>query len=450
MRPKTLMFVGLFATGGLVLAGCRGIQTPGERQARQDFGAVAGQYRPANRPALPELTPDSSLSNYLAFALLNSPTVEAAYYDWAASVENITVARSLPDPQITFQADIMDIVSSVMPGFLQQFPGPGKLKARARVAVTESGGKYFAFESAVLQASFNLKRAYYRLGLLDEQLRLKRETLALLENQERAVRAQTATGMAALSGSLRAQSELDRARTDIASLEDSRRPMQENFKAALGLTPPQPAPPAPAHFESSGENPDADELLRFALEHNPQLAAMAAEVRAAEAGIAVAYKERVPDFSLGLMADVKTSPTMFRPLAGMTLPIWRDKLAAEIAQAKANELAAKSRLKAAQIDLAVSFAEKSFAYRETSRTLALIENELLPKARQSVETIRAGYRTGTMDFSAMTGADRTVLDLQLEAVQARTDREIALAELSLMVAGVPPANAPLLSNTHQP
>jgi hypothetical protein len=42
------------------------------------------------------------------------------------------------------------------------------------------------------------------------------------------------------------------------------------------------------------------------------------------------------------------------------------------------------------------------------------------------------------------------LDLQLEAVEARTDREIALAELSLMVAGVPPANAPLLLKTTQP
>jgi hypothetical protein len=29
----------------------------------------------------------------------------------------------------------------------------------------------------------------------------------------------------------------------------------------------------------------------------------------------------------------------------MTLPIWRDKLAAEVAQAKANELAAKSKLR---------------------------------------------------------------------------------------------------------
>jgi outer membrane protein TolC len=444
MKPVAILTLA-FAAGVLTLAGCRGIPAPGEKQARQDFGTVAGQYRPGNHPpVLPELTADSSLSNYLAFALLNSPTVETAYYDWSASVENITVMRSLPDPQITFQSDIADIVTSVMPGFLQQFPGPGKLKARARLAVTESGGKYFAFESAVLQAAFNLKNAYCRFGLLDEQLRLKRETLVLLENQERVVRAQNVASASSLPELLRAQGELDRFRNEIANLEDSRRPLLENFKAALGLAPGQPNPPMPAHFELSKESPDADALLRTAFERNPQLAAMAADVRAAEAGIAVAYKERVPDFSLGLMADAETSPTLFRPLAGMTFPIWRDKLAAEVAQAQANELSEKSRLKAAQIDLAVNFAEKSFAYRETSRNVALIENQLLPQARQSLETVRAGYRTGTMDFSAMTDAERQLLDLQLEAVQARTDRELALAELSLMVAGVPPANAPLL------
>jgi outer membrane protein TolC len=206
----------------------------------------------------------------------------------------------------------------------------------------------------------------------------------------------------------------------------------------------------PAHFERSRENPNADGLLRVAFERNPQLKAVETDVMRAEAGIAMAYKERVPDFSLGLMADVKAAPTMFRPLAGMTLPVWRDKLAAEIAEAKANELAAKSRLKAGQIDLAVSFAEKSFACRETSRNLALIEDELVPKARQSLETVRAGYRADTMDFSSLTDAERMLLDLKLAAAEARTEREIALADLSLMVAGVLPANAPLLSNTSQP
>src|SRR5208283_520990 len=176
---------------------------------------------------------------------------------------------------------------------------------------------------------------------------------------------------------------------------------------------------------------------------------MEADVRAAEAGISMAYKERVPDFNAGLSADIY-APPFYWPQAGMTLPVWRDKLAAEVAQARANELAAKSRLKAAQIDLAVNFAEKSFAYRETSRNLALIEDELVPKARQSLEIVRAGYRAGTMDFFSLTDAERMLLDLKLAAAEARTEREIVLAELSIMVAGVPPPGAPILSNSDHP
>jgi len=336
-----------------------------------------------------------------------------------------------------------------MPGFAWNFPGPGKLKARAGVAAAESQGKYFAFESAVLQTAFKLKRAYYQFGLLEEQLRLKREVLALLENQERSIRAQNMTGTAALPDWLRVQSELDRARTELTNQEDSRGSLLENFKATLGLMPEQPTPPAPARFEASGEQVETDELLREAFERNPQLAALAADVRAAEAGMAVAYKERIPDFNAGLSVEVYRPP-FYWPQANMTLPIWRDKLAAEVAQAQVNILAAKSRLKAGQIDLAVNFAQKSFACRETSRNVALIENELIPQSRQSVEVVQAGYRTGTMGFSAMTDAERILLDLQLEAVQARTDREIALAELSLMVAGVSPPGAPILSNTPQP
>jgi len=450
MKPIAILSAVLAAVGVLALAGCRGISTPGERQARHDFGAVAGQYRPGNRPAaLPGLKPDSSLSNFLAFALLNSPTVETAFYGWSASVENITVTRSLPDPQLTFQAYIQDTLTSFMPGLFQGIPGPGKLKARARVAAADSQGKYFTFESALLQTAFNLKRAYYQLGLLDEQLRAKQATLVLLENQERVIRAQNEAGTATLPDLLRVQSERDRVQTDLANLEDSRHSLLENFKAALGLTPQQPDPPTPTHFEIDGENPDADELLRVAFERNPQLKAMEADVRTAEAGIAVAYKERVPDFNAGLSADVY-APPFYWPQAGMTLPIWRDKLAAEVAQARANKLAAKSRLKAAQIDLAVNFAGKLFAYRETSRNLVLIENELVPKARQSLETVRAGYRTGTMDFSSLTDTERMLLDLNLAAAEARTDREIALAELSLMVAGVSPPGAPILSNPHHP
>ncbi len=434
----------VLAVGVLALAGCRGIPTPEESQARRGLAAVTDNYRPnQQKPGLPVLTPDTGLSNYLAYALLNSPTVNAAYGDWAASVENITVERSLPDPQITFQADIASIVQTVMPGFQQEFPGPGKLRARAAVAGAGSRAKYFAFETAALQTAFDLKKSYYELHFLDDRLRINRETLSLLNDLERIAGAQNEVGKGTLQDVLRAQIERDRVSTDIANLEDSRQPMLASFKAALGITPDQPDPPVPARLETTEINPDSAELQRIAFARNPQLKAMEADVRAAEAGIALAYKSRVPDFSLGLMADVKASPTLFRPLAGMTLPIWRDKTAAEIAQAQALELAAKARLTAAQIALAVDFAEQSFAYREIGRNLDLLINRLIPKARQSLEIARAGYLSGTIDFFNLMDAERTLLNFELSAVESRTQREIVLSRLSLLIAGEPPAGTRL-------
>ena len=102
-NPRTRLkgasgLIGALALG-LLLAGCKGVPTHSETEARQQAQAVAGNYRPhGQRPALPMLTADSTLSNFLAYAMLNQPEIEAAYYDWAASIERITSARSLPDP----------------------------------------------------------------------------------------------------------------------------------------------------------------------------------------------------------------------------------------------------------------------------------------------------------------------------------------------------------------
>jgi outer membrane protein TolC len=376
--------------------------------------------------------------------MLNHPQVEAAYFDWAASVENVTVARSLPDPQLTFQMDIADIVTSVMPGFLQQFPGPGKLRAQAMVASAESQNKYFAFESAVLQTAYALKKPYYQLRFLDEKILVDREMLHLLSELERIARAQNEVGQVTLQDVYRAQIEQDRLNTEIANLEDSRNPLRAQFKAALGLTRDEPGPPIPSHFETTVLDLPPEQLLATAFARNPRLKAMEAEVRQAQASLDLAYKAKVPDFYLGLMADVRTSPILYRPLAGATLPIWRDKIAAEIAAAQAGKRAAEARLSAEQIGLTVDFAEKSFDYREITRNLTLLNERLIPKAQKSLEIARSSYLSGKTDFFNLIDAERTLLDFELSEIEARTQHELVLSELSLLIAGVPPANAPLL------
>src|SRR5262245_40530434 len=196
--------VGVLAM--IFLGGCKGLPTEGEGKAGADVKAVSKSYRPqGQRPTLPILQTNSTLGDFLQFAVLNQPQVAAAYYDWAASVRRITVERSLPDPRLTFQSDIADSVMSLMSGLMMDFPGPGKLKWAANVASAESRDRYFGFESSVLQTSFSLKRAYYQLHFLDAKVSVNKQTLDLVTDLERLARAQNEAAKVTLQDVLRAQ-----------------------------------------------------------------------------------------------------------------------------------------------------------------------------------------------------------------------------------------------------
>ena len=423
----------VFAAGLLLFVGCTTLAEKAEQRALRQ---VAEHYRPQGaKPALPLLTTNAPLADFLAYALLNHPDVEAAYFDWAAAVARITSAGAPPDPQLTFQLDIQSVVTSLMPGLMFAFPGPGKLRAQAAVAAAESAGKYHAFESRVLEAAFAVKKVYYELYFLTEKIAVNRATLAVLGDVEASARQRNAVNQATLQDVLRAQMEQERLRTDIANLEDSRQPLAAQFKAALGLPAAAPEPPLPARFETTPLGVAPSNVLAAAYAHNPRLKAMAAEIQRAEAALQLAAKAGVPDFSAGLMTDLKMTPLLFRPLASVTLPIWRGKIRAQLVEAQALKSAAQARFTSEQLLLAVELAEKSFLLREADRNLTLAQDALLPRARLALEAARAGYLSNQSSFVDLTDAWRAVLGAELDAIMARTQRELALAELDLLVLG---------------
>ena len=428
----------------LLAAGCRGLPATGEKSARQDLATVGGLLQ----TNLPALATNATLRDVVLYGVKNHPQVTAAYADWAASVENITVARSLPDPKLTFELYVGDILTSLMPGLMADIPGPGKLSARAAAASAESHAKYFQFATAVQQTAFAVEKSFYPLHFLDAKLEVNRQTLGLLASLEILARAQNEVGRGTLQDVLRAQIEQEKLKTETANLEDSRRVLLAQYKAALGLHAKQSDPPVPEKAEFTETKMSDEELFAAALKQNPRLQSMAAEIQLADAGIRVAQKEKIPDFTAGGEVDVKASPFIWNPQFSMTLPVWRDKLAAELAAAQAGKRAAEARLSAEQINLAVDFAEQTYLIREANRELTLLRERLLPRARQSLEVARAAYRSGQVDFLNVIDDERSLLNFQLDEIAAQIQREIARAQLTVLVAGVPPEKAPLLKAEH--
>lgn len=427
------------------LSGCAGVRIPEEKAVRADLVQVTSRYRPGDaEPELPDLNADSSLDDYLLFAIFKNPAIEAAYYDWVASVESVTVARSAPDPRLTFSADIIDFIQPMMAGLMIDLPGPGKLRATGRIAATGSRERYFAFEAEILRVAYAVKSAYYRIQFLEDTIAIQQRNLQLLADLEGSARQQFSAGRTTLQDVLRLQIEQDQLKNQIENLIDSRKALKAELKAALGSGADEADPPIPVRFDSSGDSPDADKIMEMALQHNPSIQRMAAEVYQARTMIDLARKAGVPDFSVGIEADFTSGPITAAPSMSLSLPIWRDKISAQIASAQAVVNAADARLSSEMIQLAADLAIMLVSHRESVRNIDFLENLLLPKGQQSLQAALAGYASGKTGFLDVIDSYRQLTGFDLSLVEARTQRELTLSYLSLLIAGVSPQGGPQL------
>lgn len=431
------------------ISGCSGIALESESNARKKFAEVSLEYRPSGqKPSLPNLRADSTLQELLTFGILNDPAIEAAYYDWQASIERITTARSLPDPKLTFETDIADTVMSVMPGFMFDLPGPGKLSAMGDMASAESQGKFYAFKSAVLSTAAAIKNAYYSQQALEDTIAVNSRGLELVRDLEDIARAQHETGKVTLQDVLRAEIEREKLLTATQNLADSRVALHAALKGALGIDS-RTELPIPKVFTNSTDELAQEEILTRAFERNPLLKQMEAEIGKAEAALRLARLSVVPDIGIGLRVDVKPNPAIFNPELSVTFPIWHDKIAAQIGAAQSDSNAALSRLSREQINLAVDFASMLYMYRESSRNLKLFINKLLPKATRSVEVARSGYIGGRSSFIDFLEAERTLLEFELSRIEMRVLYERAITNLSLVIGGQVPSGASFIDDKEE-
>lgn len=428
------------------LAGCVAM-SPAEQSARDRVQAVGAQLRPAGQPpALPVLQPDSPLPDYLRFALLNHPQVRAAWLDWRAAVSAIAAARALPDPKLTFESDIAGGFMTLMPGLMFDFMPAGKRTAMAGEATAASEAAYRRYVTTVLQTAAGVKKTWADLTALEELLRLKRASLATLgQAAEFSHAAHVAVhAMGSLDDLARLESATGQVRLDLANLEDQRGVFRAAFKSALGLPRPGPDPAWPAGFTPSPAPAlSDDDFWTAATAANPRLGEMRAMVAMAVAQTVIAEKTRTPDFSLGSMLDFKANPLLWRPTATLSLPVWREKISATISAAQDRRAAAEARFGAEELMVAAELARMTYMVREADRLVGYLDRIALPNLLRTRASAEAAYGTGMSGFAMIPETQLMILTVQAERVAALRDREKTLADLSLLVAGQPPADAPL-------
>lgn len=432
----------------LALAGCVSAsqQELAGRQRVQNTGALLASATPRRAQPVPP-TPGAPLADYLNFAVVNHPAVLAAYEDWNASVAAVVPARALPDPKLTFQADVARTLTSFMPGLMLDLMTPGKREAVARAATAQSAVAHRTFVATVVQTAARARNAWVELAYLDEALRQHEALLRALRQSAALAGSAYSTasgGGASLQEQVQSANEIAEEQAELGSLADRRTAARAEFKSALGLLPTDPDPAWPAFRLTASPLPNADQLWARATRANPELGRMRGMVEAAVAGVSIAREQRVPDFSVGAMADLKMNPVLVRPTATVTLPIWRHKIAANIAAAQARTEAAQARVNATELNLAAELAQSLYTVRASDRMIAYIDRTGLPNLRRVVASYEAGYQTGASP-AGIPAARRAIATMRLQRAVALRDRELAATNLMLLTGDVVPESSPLLA-----
>ena len=425
--------MGLVASA-VLLSACVG-PSPAEHRAHDEVSQVGRRLSlPGRSAAESSLNRERDLADSIREAVLSHPDVIASYEEWHASAAMIGPARSLPDPRLTFEADIARTLMTFMPGVMVDLMASKTREAMAAEATAQSRVAYRTYVATVLRVASSVRSAWTDLAFTEETLRLKERSLAAVSEASELAQADYATGrgMATLEGPVTWASEAGRVASEIASLHASLTASRAAFKAALGRLPSDPDPVWPHPALEASALPSEAVLWAQIERSNASLAQMRSMVDMAVASVEVSRQAGSPDVSVGAMMDFKASPLLVRPLATLSLPIWRDRIEAVIEASGARRDAASARVRSETVAMAARMAQMLAMVRQADQMIAFIDHTALPGTERTLATTEAGYQTGMSGLITIPQAELMANGMLLERARALKEREDAVTGLLLM------------------
>ncbi len=383
------------------LAGCT-VHPPGEREERD---AALRTGKPFDKPfeARPTaLLPENPTPDQLVeYALLNDAELEQRYWEWRSAIEqipqdgtqsttfNLMAGTNIANERASWGSSTVALSNDPM----TDIKWPGKLDAAAKQTLENARAAGRRFIKAKYDLRNKVLSAYYDYALNAELIRLERSNQQLLETTATVTEARNRAGSSGQEDVLKADNEVDMSGNDIANME-SQLPSQRAAINALMSRPVDAPLPVPTELPRARSLAYADgELVELAAKQNPELIALADEIRGRGEGIRLAKLQYVPDFNLSLGTDLMGVTQSV--LGQATIPIFRyETLNAAIAQAEANLRASEAMRRQAGNDLAARVVLDIRIIQDSDRQLDLFEHTILPHAREVVNVGRSAYEAG--------------------------------------------------------
>ncbi|WP_374483086.1 TolC family protein [Zoogloea sp.] len=383
------------------------------------------------------------VESLLAYARERNPDYAAMRLEADAAAERVTPAGALPDPKL--RTELRDItrmgdqnpallpaqVGSTRYLLMQDVPWLGKRDLKREIAELDARSASGRASGTWAELSARIKTAYSQLQYVSRNEQLTREILDLMVRLEKIAQVRYAGGLAAQQDVIRAQVEQTSMKSELIALQNEHRQLQARLNTLLArpstaaLAQPQRLRPLPAAARL-----DPATLEERVRARNPQIFADEARILAAEKSRELTYKNRYPDFTLGISPiQYQGAVREWEFMVELNLPLQQGARRAQERESEAMLSAARARRDATANQVLGELAENLSGLESARQTETLTTTSLLPQAELSFKAALAGYENGKVDFATLLDAQRQIKQARQSSIKAQAEAQLRLAEI---------------------
>ena len=386
----------------------------------------------------------------LQTAMRENQAIKAARARWDAAKERVPQARAWDDPMAGVDVERQgttrfDKFTDNEWMVSQAVPLSGKNLVRGRTAIAEAQRAFEELRRVQLDIIARARAAYFRLANGYAQLEITRRNQDLLGQFTQISRAKYEAG-------LQTQTDVFLAQTDLARLSEARANFERDISEQESLlnvvmNRPARAPlghPAPVTFKTLSLSPAQIEAA--ALAHRPEIVSGERRIEAEKNRVQLARRQWIPDPQFRVEA---------RQLSGagggiqeydtgvfINVP-WVNfrKYSAGVREAQKNLEDAERQLGAAKVEVLGLVRDQLKRIATFAKNYELYRDQIVPLARQSIESARAGYESDKSGFLELITLRRTSQEAESAMLQYLADHQAAIAELEAIIGDAAPPDS---------
>ena len=399
---------------------------------------------PLNLPLLGESY--SQLEEYIRIAMEENPELRSLHHLYEAEKERAREVGVLSDPELGINYDFNPMMSESQLGrfsvsAMQMFPWFGTLGARKEAQKYSAEARRTMIDSRQLEVLRDIQITWFDIAEVEQQMRIAIETLKLVGDLEQLVEIRYETARTGQADILRIQMEKQRIQNRIENLEDKIRPLKAKFNEYLNREPNKEV--VTARLQQQHELPyTAGEITKLARDQNPVFETLRFQESALKQQERAAVMSGRPSFGIGfevmgrdfgpmsMFADSKES---FIGMATIRLPIYRNRTQSQKQQISNRLQAVDMERYQTENRISSDLESAQETLRSSNRSIDLLDDELIPRARQVLDILSEEYTAGNARFDELLQIQRELLDLEFERVEAVVGQNKAVVRIESLI-----------------